>query len=126
MKIETRFQEIASSTYEIPDGDRFIIKLHGERQRRHQKRVGFLNGIAAATLVVVFGFMSFSQLTDDPSIYGSSDLYALEVMDPETEAYVYDLADYLVSSSEDIWETMSFLDEIQFEPVLEMYNGGTP
>ncbi len=126
MNIENRFQQIAQSGFSSPDGDTFIAKLHGERQRRHQKKVGFFNGFAAAAFVAVFGLASFSQLTDDPTVYGSTDLYAMEVMDVETEDYVYDLADYLVSSSEDIWETISFLDEIQFEPVLAMYNGGTP
>ena len=83
-----------------------------------------MNGVAAAALVAVFGLASFSQLTDDPAVYGSNDLYAMEVMDTETEAYVYDLASYLVDTSDDIWETIMFLDEIQFEPVIAMNNRG--
>ena len=85
-----------------------------------------MNGVAATVLVALFGMASFSQLTDDPTVYRSTDLYAMEVMDSETEAYVYELADYLVSTSDDIWETMAFLDDIQFEPVVAMSNGGTP
>ena len=65
-----------------------------------------------------------SQLTDDFTVYASNDLQALEVMDEETEAYVYDLAYYLVDTSDDIWETMIFLDEIQFEPIIAMNNRG--
>ena len=51
-------------------------------------------------------------------------MQALEVMDEETEAYVYDLAYYLVDTSDDIWETMIFLDQIQFEPIIAMNNRG--
>ena len=65
-----------------------------------------------------------SQLTDDFTVYASSDLQTLEVMDEETEAYVYDLAYYLVDTSDDIWETMIFLDQIQFEPIIAMNNRG--
>ena len=126
MNIENRFQQIKQADFSSPDRDVFIAKLHGERQRRYQKKVGFMNGVAATALVAVFGMASFSQLTDDPTVYRSTDLYAMEVMDSETEAYVYELADYLVSTSDDIWETMAFLDDIQFEPVVAMSNGGTP
>ena len=45
-------------------------------------------------------------------------------MDSETEEYVYDLAEYLVESSDDIWETLAFLDNIEFEPVRTMNDGG--
>jgi hypothetical protein len=45
-------------------------------------------------------------------------------MDSETEEYVYDLAEYLVENSDDIWETLAFLDNIEFEPVTKMNDGG--
>ena len=45
-------------------------------------------------------------------------------MDIETETYVYELADYLVETSDDIWETLAFLDEINFETVIINENGG--
>ena len=31
----------------------------------------------------------------------------------ETESFVYDLADYLIVSSDDIWQTLDFFDEIK-------------
>jgi hypothetical protein len=45
-------------------------------------------------------------------------------MDSETEEYVYDLAEYLVENSDDIWETLAFFDNIEFEPVTNMNDGG--
>ena len=45
-------------------------------------------------------------------------------MDIETETYLYELADYLVETSDDIWETLAFLDEINFETVIINENGG--
>ncbi len=124
MNIEQRFQQISQSNFETPDGDSFIATLHEERQKRHVKKMGIINGVMAAAFVAVFGLMTTNQLTDDPAAYASNDLKPLEVMDLETEEYVYDLAEYLVESSDDIWETLAFLDNIEFEPVTTMNDGG--
>ena len=124
MNIEQRFQQISQSNFETPDGDSFIATLHKERQKRHVKKMGIINGITAAAFVAVFGLMTTNQLTDDPAAYASNDLKPLEVMDSETEEYVYDLAEYLVENSDDIWETLAFLDNIEFEPVTTMHEGG--
>jgi hypothetical protein len=45
-------------------------------------------------------------------------------MDIETEIYVYELVDYLVDTSDDIWETLAFLDEINFETIATKNNRG--
>ena len=96
---------------------------YGE-QKLHVKKMGIIYGVTAAAFVAVFGLMTTNQLTDDPAAYASNDLKPLEVMDSETEEYVYDLAEYLVESSDDIWETLAFLDNIEFEPVTTMNDGG--
>ena len=83
-----------------------------------------MNGLSAGIIVAVFGLITTSQLTDDPTIFASNDLTPLEIMDKETEEFVYELAEYLVENSDDIWETLTFLDEIEFETVVAMNNGG--
>ena len=124
MNIEKEFKNIVQARVESIDEDNFINNLHIERKHRYAKKIGFMNGVSAAAFLAIFGFASMSQLTDDFTVYASNDLQALEVMDSETEAYVYDLASYLVDTSDDIWETIMFLDEIQFEPVIAMNNRG--
>ena len=121
MNIEKQFESIAKSQFSAPDGDAFLEKLHGERQQRQQRKMGFIHGLTSAVIVVVLGMITSSQLTDDPMIYASTDLIPVETMDAETEEFVYDLAVYLVYNSDDIWETLTFLDEIEFEPVLTMH-----
>ena len=124
MNIEKEFKNIVQSRVESIDEDNFINNLHLERKRRYAKKIGFINGVSAAAFLAIFGFASMNQLTDDFSVYASNDLQALEVMDDETEAYVYDIASYLVDSSDDIWETIMFFDEIQYEPIIAMNNRG--
>ena len=124
MNIEKELKNIIQSQVQTIDEDNFINNLHLERKQRYAKKISFMNGGSAAAFLAIFGFASISQLTDDFTVYASNDLQALEVMDSETEAYVYDLASYLVDTSDDIWETIVFLDEIQFEPVIAMNNRG--
>ena len=124
MNIEKEFKNLIQSQVQTLDEDSFINKLHLERKKRYAKKIDFMNGVSAAAFLAIFGFASMSQLTDDFTVYASNDLQALEVMDEETEAYVYDLAYYLVDTSDDIWETMIFLDQIQFEPIIAMNNRG--
>ena len=125
MNIEKQFQGIAKSQFSVPDGDAFLEKLHGERQKRQQRKMGFIHGVTSAAIVVVLGMITLSQLTDDPMVYASTDLIRVETMDAETEEFVYDLAVYLVDNSDDIWETLAFLDEIEFEPVVTMHEEET-
>ena len=124
MNIEKEFKNIIQSHNQTIDEKNFINNLHLELKRRYAKKIGFLNGVSAAAFLAIFGFASISQLTDDFTVYASNDLQALEVMDEETEAYVYDIASYLVDSSDDIWETIMFFDEIQYEPIIAMNNRG--
>ena len=125
MNIEKQFESIAKLQFSAPDGDAFLEKLQGERQQRQQRKMGFIHGLTSAVIVIVLGMITSSQLTDDPTIYASTDLIPVETMDAETEEFVYDLAVYLVDNSDDIWETLAFLDEIEFEPVLTMHQEET-
>ena len=125
MNLEKQFKSIAKSQFSAPDGDAFLEKLHGERQQRQQRKMGFIHGLTSAVIVVALGMITSSQLTDDPTIYASTDLIPVETMDAETEEFVYDLAMYLVDNSDDIWETLTFLDEIEFEPVVTMHQEET-
>ena len=124
MNIEKEFKNIIQSHNQTIDENNFINNLHLERKRQYAKKIGFLNGVSAAAFLAIFGFASMNQLTDDFSVYASNDLQALEVMDAETEEYVYEIASYLVDTSDDIWETIIFLDEIQYEPIIAMNNRG--
>ena len=112
-------------SFSPPGGDTFLNNLHGERRNRYQKKMSIINGVAAASVLFVLSLVTFNQLTDDPMDYASSDFIMIEVMDSETEEYVYDLAGYLVESSDDIWETLAFLDDIGFKPITSMNGGGT-
>ena len=124
MDFEKYIKGISDSNVSSLDENTFLDKLHSERKRRDLNKSRFFNSLSAGAFVILFSFITFAQLADDPMFYVSNDLKALEVMDVETETYVYELADYLVDTSDDIWETLAFLDELNFETVIINENGG--
>jgi len=124
MNFEKHIKEITYSNVNSLDESIFLEKLHSKRRRRDIKKFRILNGLSSAVFVSLLGWASFSQLTDDPMIYVSNDLKPMEIMDIETEIYVYELADYLVDTSDDIWETLAFLDEMNFETIAIKNNRG--
>ena len=124
MNFEQQIKEMSSSNINLIDENIFLEKLHSERKKRVLNNNRILNGLSAGILVLFFSWASFSQLTDDPAVYVSIDLQPIEFMDIETETYVYELADYLLETSDDLWETLAFLDEINFENLDTKNNGG--
>ena len=78
----------------------------------------FISGVASFCILAIFSAITVNQLADDSTFYVATDLKPYEQMDAETESYVIELADYLIISSEDIWETLHFFDEINFNNLI--------
>ena len=123
MNIEEQFKKLLNSSSDAIDSDIFLKNLHSERLRRTEKKLKLYNGALSFCFVIVLGFITMNQLTNDPDIYASVDLYSYQEMDEETEEYMNDLAFYLINTSDDIWQTIDFFETINFENVIAMNNG---
>tara|TARA_S200000501_G_C20509347_1_gene606181 strand:+ start:159 stop:545 length:387 start_codon:yes stop_codon:yes gene_type:complete len=126
MKFENKLKHILSQVDNSIDTSSFLSSLHKERKRRNLQRNKIINTFSAFALLLVVGLVSIKSLSNEPTLVANNDdLFALQQMDEETEALMFDLADYLVSTSDDFWETMTFFEEIQFEPMYSLnINGG--
>ena len=123
MKIEEQFKKLLNTSSDTIESDAFLKSLHSERLRRDDRRKKLYDGFVSLCFVLVFSFITMSQLTNDPAIYASVDLQPYEEMDEETEEYVNDLAYYLINTSDDIWEIINFFETINFDNVIAMNNG---
>jgi len=125
MKFENKLKHILSQVDNSIDSSSFLSSLHKERKRRNLQRNKIINTFSAFALLLVVGLASIKSLSNEPIFIANNDLYALQQMDEETEALIFNLADYLVTTSDDFWETMTFFEEIQFEPMYSLnINGG--
>jgi len=125
MKFENKLKHLLSQVDNSIDSSSFLSSLHKERKRRNLQRNKIINTFSAFALLLVVGLASIKSLSNEPTFIANNDLYALQQMDEETEALIFNLADYLVTTSDDFWETMTFFEEIQFEPMYSLnINGG--
>ena len=123
MNVEEQFKKLLNTSSDTIDSDVFLKNLHSERLRRSEKKLKLYNGVVSFCFVIVLGFITMNQLTNDPDVYASVDLYSYQEMDEETEEYMNDLAFYLINTSDDIWQTIDFFETINFENVIAMNNG---
>ena len=123
MNVEEQFKKLLNTSSDTIDSDLFLKNLHSERLRRTEKKLKLYNGTLSFCFVIVLGFITMNQLTNEPDVYASVDLYSYQEMDEETEEYMNDLAFYLINTSDDIWQTIDFFETINFENVIAMNNG---
>ena len=123
MNIEEQFKKLLNSSSDAIDSDIFLKNLQLERLRRSEKKLKLYNGVVSFCFVIALGFITMNQLTNDPDVYASVDLYSYQEMDEETEEYMNDLAFYLINTSDDIWQTIDFFETINFKNVIAMKNG---
>ena len=123
MNVEEQFKKLLNTSSDTIDSDVFLKNLHSERLRRTAKKLKLYNGALSFCFVIVLGFITMNQLTNEPDVYASVDLYSYQEMDEETEEYMNDLAFYLINTSDDIWQTIDFFETINFKNVIAMNNG---
>lgn len=115
-EFETKLAQSIQHHNADPNADVFIKDLHTERIHRMELRQRFVSGIAAGILILSLGLFTASQLgsdTADLMVYDS-----FEIVDEEDrieEEFITEMAVYLVEQNDDIWETLAFFEDIEFE-----------
>ena len=125
MNIDKQIKKIQNEDVRNIDSQSFVNNLHRKRIQNDARSAQAISGIISFCILVIFSFLTVSQLAYEPGSFASTDLIPYEEMDSETEDYVIDLAAYLVNSSNDIWETLNFFDEINFDNIIASNYGGT-
>ena len=125
MNIDKQIKKIQNEDVGNIDSQSFVNNLHRKRIQNDARSAQAISGIISFCILVIFSFLTVSQLAYEPGSFASIDLIPYEEMDSETEDYVIDLAAYLVNSSNDIWETLNFFDEINFDNIIASNYGGT-
>tara|TARA_Y100000813_G_C24122500_1_gene333426 strand:- start:312 stop:695 length:384 start_codon:yes stop_codon:yes gene_type:complete len=118
MNIEEQIKKIQNENIDEIDSKKFIKNLHRQRISNDARIARLINGVVSICVLAIFSILTVNQLAYEPEFYAVTDLKPYEEMDAETESYVFDLADYLISSSDDIWVTLHFFDEINFNNLI--------
>ena len=100
----------------INDKNKFIDALHLQREMNMLKHHRFISGLSMSLVILFVAVSSFTQLDKGSDPWLDDNLTAaVQEDDEELENYLADLSVMLVDASDDIWETVRFLDEMNFD-----------
>lgn len=115
MKFEDKIKLSLTVYNDELDDNVFIANIHEKRFNNFRKRQQLTQTLLGGMLILMFGFLTVESLEQSPIIY---DFYAennQEFMEIDTSAYLDDMALFLVNSGEDIFETATFLYELDID-----------
>ncbi|MFQ6605804.1 MAG: hypothetical protein ACE5D8_09670 [Fidelibacterota bacterium] len=125
MNVESTLKYMLHHREDQIDSDVLLQRFHSLRAERYRRRSQRVTGIAALLLLGLVSILTLQQISSAPFDSGltveSTDVYEEEL----TEDVYLEFASYLVDESEDLWETVEFLYDIDYEPITELITGGS-
>ena len=122
MNFEAKLRKTFSSDSEILDPDQFINKLTSARYAQALKRSQVISGYLALTVILFVGIFGFNELDQGAILMDGSYYYSTSIdfdQDEDSE-YFEDLALYIMEQEEDIWMAFSFLDEVEYDNIINI------
>ena len=115
MKYEDKLKLSFTNPNDELDEQEFIAKIHERRFNIFKKRQQLTQTFLGGMLIIMIGFLTVESLEQSPIIYNSYVEYNQEFMEIDTSAYLEDMALFLVDSDGDIYETATFLYELDID-----------
>ena len=122
MNFEAKLRKTFSSTSEMLDPEQFINKLTTARYAQALKRSQAISGYLALIVVLFVGILGFNELDQGAILLDGSYYYSTSIdfdQDEDSE-YFDDLALYIMEQEEDIWMAFSFLDELEYDKIVNL------
>ena len=121
MNFEAKLRKTFSSTNEMLDPEQFINKLTTARHAQTLKHSQVMSGYLALIVVLLVGFLGYNELDKGAILMEGSYYYSTSIdfdQDEDSE-YFEDLALYIMEQEEDIWMAFSFLDELEYDKIVD-------
>ena len=122
MNFEAKLRKTFSSTNEMLDPEQFINKLTTARYAQALKRSQAISGYLALIVVLFVGILGYNELDQGAILMEGSYYYSTSIdfdQDEDSE-YFEDLALYIMEQEEDIWMAFSFLDELEYDKIVDL------
>ena len=122
MNFEEKLQKTFSSTSEMLDPEQFINKLTTARYAQALKRSQAISGYLALIVVLFVGMLGYNELDQGAILMEGSYYYSttIDFDQDEDSEYFDDLALYIMEQEEDIWMAFSFLDELEYDKIVNL------
>ena len=122
MNFEAKLRKTFSSTSEMLDPEQFINKLTTARYAQALKRSQAISGYLALIVVLFVGILGYNELDQGAILMEGSYYYSTSIdfdQDEDSE-YFDDLALYIMEQEEDIWMAFFFLDELEYDKIVNL------
>ena len=122
MNFEAKLRKTFSSTNEMLDPEQFINKLTTARYAQALKRSQAISGYLALVVLLFVGILGYNELDQGAILLDGSYYYSTSInfdQDEDSE-YFDDLALYIMEQEEDIWMAFSFLDELEYDKIVDL------
>ncbi|NQT98298.1 MAG: hypothetical protein HQ562_11205 [Candidatus Marinimicrobia bacterium] len=118
MDFESRLATVIKKDNPATDPEDFIARLNSRCQKQIAARQQFKSGIIAGILVIAVGLLSQFQINSTTAHlnYLEQNYLTMEERDIR-EQFLEEATVYLFAHTDDIWATLEFFDEIDFDPV---------
>ncbi len=122
MNFEEKLRKTISSTSEMLDSEQFINKLTTARFAQALKRSQAISGYLALIVVLFVGILGYNELDQGAILMEGSYYYSttIDLDQDEDSEYFDDLALYIMEQEEDIWMAFSFLDELEYDKIVNL------
>ena len=122
MNFEAKLQKTFSSTSKMLDPEQFINNLTSARYAQALKRSQVISGYLALIVVLFVGILGFNELDHGAILMDGSYYYSTSIDYDQNEdsEYFDDLALYIMEQEEDIWMAFSFLDELEYDKIVNL------
>ena len=122
MNFEAKLRKTFSSTYDMLDPEQFINKLTTARYAHALKRSQAISGYLALIVVLFAGILGYNELDQGAILMEGSYYYStsIDFDQDEYSEYFDDLALYIMEQEEDIWMAFSFLDELEYDKIVNL------
>jgi len=122
MNFEAKLQKTFSSTSKMLDPEQFINNLTSARYAQALKRSQAISGYLALIVVLFVGILGFIELDHGAILMDGSYYYSTSIDSDQNEdsEYFDDLALYIMEQEEDIWMAFSFLDELEYDKIVNL------
>ena len=122
MNFEAKLRKTFSSTSEMLDPEQFINKLTTARYAQALKRSQAISGYLALIVVLFVGILGYNELDQGAILMEGSYYYSttIDFDQDEDSEYFDDMALYIMEHEEDIWMAFSFLDELEYDKIVNL------
>jgi len=115
MNFEKQLKSSLTAQKLILNEKEFIIKIHERQSNIYKKRQQLTQTFIGGILILMIGILTVESLEQSPVIYNYFIENNQDYLEIDTTAYFEDMALILIDSDGDIYETATFLYELDIE-----------